>query len=148
MALRGELNWSGTYLDIHNDLRVELALLRNAHCRRESGGWLPLGGLARADLLKHAVDLLEGEAIGLGYEEVGVDEADGAEGAPDEEDLGAEVALVFADHVGGDDGDDAVPEPVGGRGEGDAAGADGEGEDLADDDPGGWTLYVFVSTCV
>ena len=28
-----------------------------------------------------------------------------------------------------------VPEPVGGGGQGDAAGADGEGEDLADDDP-------------
>jgi len=33
----------------------------------------------------------------------------------------------------------AVPEPVGGGGETDTAGADWQREDLADDDPGGWT---------
>jgi hypothetical protein len=31
--------------------------------------------------------------------------------------------------------DDAVPEPVGGGGDGDALGADGKLEDLTDDDP-------------
>lgn len=66
----------------------------------------PSGRGARVGLLQHAVDLLEGETLGFGHEEVGVDEADGAEAAPDEEDLGAEVALVLADHVRGDDGDD------------------------------------------
>ena len=43
---------------------------------------------------------------------------------------------MLAHHVGGDDGDDAVPEPVTRGGESDAAGADGDWEDLADDDPG------------
>lgn len=66
----------------------------------------PSGRGARVGLLQHAIDLLEGETLGFGHEEVGVDEADGAEGAPDEEDFGAEVALVLADHVRGDDGDD------------------------------------------
>ncbi len=33
----------------------------------------------------------------------------------------------------------AVPEPVGGSGETDATGADGEWKDLADNDPCGWT---------
>lgn len=87
-------------------------------------------------LLEHAVDLLKGETLGLRDEEVAVDEANGAEGAPDEEDLGAKVALVLADHVGSDDRDDAVPEPVGGGGETHSTGANGDGEDLADDDPG------------
>jgi hypothetical protein len=47
----------------------------------------------------HLVDLLEGEALGFRDEEEGVDEGGGAEAAPDEEDGGAEVALVGADHV-------------------------------------------------
>ena len=66
----------------------------------------PLGRVARVGLLHHAVDLLEREALGLGHEEVGVHEADGAERAPDEEHLGAEVALVGSHHVWGDDTDD------------------------------------------
>ena len=90
------------------------AVLNQAHVGSEGGVRDPLAGGARAGLLHHAVDLLEGQALGLGHEEVGVDEAAGAEGAPDEEDFGAEVrvALVRSDHVWGDDGDDAVPEPV------------------------------------
>ena len=111
------------------------SLLGEAHVGSEGAVGDPLGGVARGGLLEHAVDLLEGEALGLGDEEVAVEEADGAEGAPDEEDLGSEVALVLANHVGGDDGDDAVPQPVGGGRETDTAGADGDGEDLADDDP-------------
>jgi len=42
---------------------------------------------------------------------------------------------AVADEVGGDDGNDAVPEPVGRGRETDTTGADGEGEDLADEDP-------------
>ena len=49
----------------------------------------PLGRRPRRGFLHHAVDLLEGEAFGLGDEEVGVEEAGGAEGAPDEEDFRA-----------------------------------------------------------
>ena len=66
----------------------------------------PFGRVAGRSLLEHAVDLFEREALGLGDEEVGVDEAADAEGAPDEEDFGAQVAFVCVDHVGGDDCDD------------------------------------------
>jgi len=38
----------------------------------------PLGAGAGVGLLEHLVDLLEGETLGLGHEEVGVDEAAGA----------------------------------------------------------------------
>lgn len=104
----------------------------------------PLGRGAGRRLLEHAVDLLEGQALGLGDEEIRVDEAGGAERAPDVEDLGAEVALVLVDHVRRDDGDDAVPEPVAGGREGDAAGAHGQGVDLADYDPGSAVGVVSI----
>lgn len=117
-------------------LGSDLVVVGDAHLLGEGGVGLPASGGAGSGLLHHLVDLLEGKTLGLGDEEVGVDEGAGAEGAPDEEDLGTEVALVSVDHVGGDDGDDAVPQPVGGGGEGDTAGTDGQGEDLADDDPG------------
>ena len=101
--------------------------------------------------------MLQGQAFGLGDEEVGVDEAADAEGAPDEEDFCAEVAFVGADHVGGyhcydllmewgvlvgglvnGEGEGktyAVPEPVAGCSQGDTAGADGQRVDFTDDDP-------------
>lgn len=69
----------------------------------------PLGTGASRGLLEHLVDLFKGKTLGLGDEEVGVDEAAAAETAPDVEDLGTKVTLVLVDHVRGDDGDDAVP---------------------------------------
>ena len=120
---------------IGHNASVEVAVL-GAGLRGKGGGGLPLGRGTRGGLLHHLVDLLEGEALGLGDEEVGVDEGSSTEAAPDEEDGRLHVALVGVGHVGGDDGDDGVPQPVGGGGEGDTAGADGQGEDLADDDPG------------
>lgn len=107
-------------------------LVGETHLVREGGVRGPLGRSARGGLLHHLVDLLQGQALGLWDEEVGVDKGAEAEGAPDEEDLGAQVALVRVDHVGGDDGDDAVPEPVGGGGQGDTAGTDRQREDLCD----------------
>lgn len=47
---------------------------------------LPLGGSAGSSLLHHLVDLLQGQALGLGNQEVGVDQGAGAETTPDEED--------------------------------------------------------------
>ena len=85
------------------------SLLGHAHLSGISGVRLPLGRGAGGSLGKHLVDLLEGEALGLRDQEVGVEEAAGAEATPDVEHLGAQVALVLVDHVGGDDGDDAVP---------------------------------------
>ena len=68
--------------------------------------WDPPAGRPRRRLLQHLIDLFEGETFGFGYEEVGVDEAGGAEGAPEEEDFGLQVGFVFIDEVGGDDCDD------------------------------------------
>jgi hypothetical protein len=118
----------------------------------------PFARGTRGALLHHLVDLLEGETLGLGDQEVGVDEGAGAEAAPDEEDGGLQVAVLRADHVWGDDGDDleeckllreesgegclstyGVPEPVGGGGQSNTTRADGQREDLADDDPGSRT---------
>lgn len=83
-------------------------LIRHAHLSGISRMWHPLGTGSWCRLLQHAVDLLEGEALGLGDEDVGVDDAEEAEGAPEEEDLGAEVdtAAVGGGQVGGDDCDD------------------------------------------
>ena len=117
----------------------------------------PLGTRTGSRLLHHLVDLLKRETLGLRDQEVGVDKGGCAESAPHEEDGGLEVAFVGVDlerllaqslgmdvedegerayHVGGDDGDDGVPEPVGGGGESDTAGTDGQREDFTNDDPG------------
>lgn len=88
----------------------ELAVLGHTHVLRKGRLGHPAGRLAgRADFLHHAVDLLEGETLGFPHEEVGVDEAASAQGAPKEEDLRTEVGLVRADEVGGNNGDDAIP---------------------------------------
>lgn len=49
--------------------------------------WDPSAGRPRCRLFQHLIDLFEGEAFGFGYEEVSVDEAGGAEGAPEEKDF-------------------------------------------------------------
>ena len=68
--------------------------------------WHPLRGFAWCRLFQHAVDLLEGQALGFRDQEVGVQPASDAEGTPDEEHLGTQISLVGTDHVGCDDGDD------------------------------------------
>ena len=102
--------------------------------------------------------MLKRKTLGFWDQEVGVEEAGGAEGAPDEEDLGAQVALVCVDHVRGDDCDDllqsiisacclhrivdclggltyTIPQPIGGSRQSDTAGADRQREDLPHYDP-------------
>lgn len=96
----------------------------------------PFGALTRAHLLHHAVDLFERQALGLRHKPVGKQGAGRAHAAPEEEDFISHVAGVL-EHERDDDGDDAVPEPIGSGREGDTFGADGQLEDLADDDPGG-----------
>ena len=93
-------------LHILHNLRCESALVRETHLGREGGVWDPFGRVTGRRLLQHAIDLFERETLGLGNEHVGVDETADAEGTPDEEDFGAQVALVIVDHVGGDDCDD------------------------------------------
>lgn len=95
--------------------RLRNFLLLKTHVIGIGGGRLPLGRGARGGLLHHLIDLLEGEALGLGDDEVGEQKGAGTQRAPDEEHLGAEVALVFVDHVRGDDGDDLQLSVVGTR---------------------------------
>lgn len=105
----------------------------------KGGSGLPLGGSTGSSLLHHLVDLLQRQALGLGDEEVGVDKSASAKSTPDEEYLGLQVTTVLTDHVGGDDCNDGVPEPVGGGRQTDATGADGERENFTNDDPGART---------
>ena len=85
-------------------------LVDETHLVGEGRVGLPSSGGARSSLLHHLVDLLQGQALGLGDKEVGVDESASAERAPDEEHLGTEVALVSVNHVRGDDGNDLEPD--------------------------------------
>lgn len=111
--------------------------LSTNHFRREGGVRPPLGRSPGRGLLQHLVDLLERQALGLGNEEVAVDQGRQAQSAPNEEDarLHVGVTLFGTDHIRGDDSDDGVPQPVGRSRQGNTAGADGQGEDLADEDP-------------
>jgi hypothetical protein len=91
-----------------------------------------------ADLAVELVNLLQGQTLGL--VDHGPDEcdADEAEAAPHEEDLGLKVRVAgtVVDHVRGGVGDGPVEEPVGGGGHGEGLGANLQWEDLAGDDPG------------
>lgn len=69
------------------------SLLGHAHVSSESAVWHPLARVSWVGLLEHTVDLLERQALGLGDEEVGVDEGAEAERAPDEEDLRTKITL-------------------------------------------------------
>jgi hypothetical protein len=152
--------WSTLHLLVH-DLLVLDALLPHGSSLKIGQGVLPRAVLIRnilnvleadsgnkalalprlADLEVELVDLLEGQTLGLVDHEVDEGDADEAEAAPDEEDLGLQVGVAgtLVDHVGGGVGDGPVEEPVGGGGHGEGLGADLEGEDLAGDDPGDWT---------
>lgn len=85
----------------------------------------PSPALPRRTLLKHGIDLLEAQALGLRHTPPRKQHARGARRAPHEEDLGLQVAVLGVDHVRGDEADDEVPEPVRRRRQSDALGADG-----------------------
>ena len=57
-------------------------VLGQAHLGGKGGVRLPLGGSAGSRLLHHAVDLLEGQTLGLGNKQVSVDEGGRAESSP------------------------------------------------------------------
>lgn len=79
----------------------------------------------------HGVDLLEGALLGL------VDEEEGDEDA-DEAAAGEDVAVAVVDGAGdpgGEEGDEEVPQPVGGRAETHGGGAVAGREHLTDDGP-------------
>jgi hypothetical protein len=89
------------------------ALLAKVHLARKRAVGLPLARSAGSRLLEHLVNLLESKTLGLGNEEVGEEEGNAAETSPHEEHVGAELGgiLTLGDEVGGDDTDDAIPEP-------------------------------------
>ena len=120
------------------DLNV---LLGKVHLSREGAVRLPLVGGTGSALLEHLVDLLESKTLCLRDEEVGEEEGDAAKTTPHEEHVGAELGRVgtVGNKVGGNDTDDAVPEPVGRGRDTNTTRADGEREDLADNNPSAWT---------
>jgi len=120
-------------------LLIETTPFGHTHFLAESGMWLPCGRGTSSRLSKHVIDLLEGQSLSLGDEEVGVDESACAQTTPNPEDVGTEITLVRSDHIRGDDSDDGVPEPVGGGRDGDTTGSDGEREDFTDEHPSTWT---------
>ena len=79
---------------------------------RESFVRDPLGRVSRGRLFKHFVDLLEGKTFGFRHQKVRVHKSGCAEAAPDEEHARLQVALVTANHVGRDDSDDSIPQPI------------------------------------
>ena len=92
--------------DILHDFRRQGPLLRHAQLRRKRRMRDPASRCPWCGLLEHLVDLFEGKTFGFGHEEVGVYEAGGAKGAPEEEHFGLKVCFVRVDKVGRDDGDD------------------------------------------
>ncbi|KAH0445623.1 general substrate transporter, partial [Aureobasidium melanogenum] len=58
--------------------------------------WNPSGRLACRNLGHHLINLLKRQPLGLRHEEVSEDNADCTSGAPEEEDLGAEVGFVLS----------------------------------------------------
>lgn len=88
------------------------ALLASTHCLGKSDSGLPLGRGTRGRLLHHLVDLFQGQALGLRNDVVGIDERRSAKATPDEEDGRFKVALVFVNHIGGDDGNDLYASEV------------------------------------
>jgi len=116
-------------------------LISHSHLRSISAVRHPLGTSHRRGLLQHSVDLLEGKTLGFWDQEIGVDEAECAERSPQEEDLWSEIntAACSGSDVWGDDGDDAVPQPVGSGGKSNTTRSDWEREDFTDDNPGTWS---------
>lgn len=111
-----------------------LPFLRRRHSRsRLVARGHPLCAVPRLALwvVVHQVDLLERQALGFVVEKE--DDEHCEEVAP-----GKDVAVLVPDAVddeGREEGEQEVPDPVAGRGEGGAVGADAEGEDFANCDP-------------
>ena len=100
--------------------------------------WAPLGRGPRGTFFHHLINLLKRQTLGLWDKEVRIHEASSAKASPDEEDRGLHVGLtrVLSYHVRSDDSNDGIPQPVGGSGESNTAGADRNGEDFSNQNPG------------
>jgi hypothetical protein len=121
-----------------DNLRSKGALVCHSHIGSECAVWDPLGGCTRSGLFEHTINLLKGQTLCLRNEEVCINEAESTERSPDEEYTRSQVGILglSANHVWGDDSDNAVPEPVAGSGEPNTTGTDGKRENFTDDDPG------------
>lgn len=71
--------------------------------------WDPTCRITCRDLRHHLVNLFKRQSLGLRHEEVSEDDTDCASGAPEEEDLRAEVGFILSDKVRSDNSNDAVP---------------------------------------
>lgn len=100
--------------------------------------WAPLGRGPRGTFFHHLINLLKRQTLGLWDKEVRIHETSSAKASPDKEDRGPHVGLtrVLSYHVRSDDSNDGIPQPVGGSGESNTAGADRNGEDFSNQNPG------------
>lgn len=89
--------------------------LSHAHLGCKGGMCPPFARVPGGCLLQHPIDLFQRETFGFGNEEVGVYEASGAKGPPEEEHFGSKIALIAADEVGSDDCDDLMIPPMSAR---------------------------------
>jgi len=80
--------------------------------------------------------LLKRESLGLGNKEPCVHKGCSTQTSPYEEDARFEISFLFTNHERCDDGDDGIPEPIGGGGQTNATGANWQWENLANNDPG------------
>jgi hypothetical protein len=110
--------------------------VHNAHLRSKCSGRLPSRAGPWGGLFHHLIDLLKSKTLGLRNKKVGVNSGACAQSTPDEEDLGTEVTILLPDEVRTDNCKDAVPEPVGGSGQGNTTGSDWQREDLTNKNPG------------
>lgn len=86
--------------------------IASADGARESLVRLPLGRGSGSSLLHHLINLFERKSLGLGNKEITVDERSRAKTAPNEENGRFEVSTVLSDHVGSNDSNDRVPQPI------------------------------------
>lgn len=134
------------------------AFLGQAHLAGKSAVRHPRRTLPWYGLLEHLVNLFQAQAFHLGDHEVGEQDAERAQGAPEEEDFGTQVCLArsIAYQVWSYYGNDlihperlatrgispakggmayTVPEPVARSGETHGSRSDRQGKDLAHNDP-------------
>ncbi|KAG7698243.1 hypothetical protein KL915_001960 [Ogataea haglerorum] len=124
---------AGALLELVSDA-LDL-VLGQTHVCCEGGVRLPLGRGPWGGLLEHPVDLLQSKALGFWDQHHGVQKTAATQRAPDEEHLRSQVALVGVNHVRSDDGNNTVPQPVGGGRQTNTPRSDRQWEDLSDDNP-------------
>lgn len=115
LGLRSKLNSlprTGPDIILNTLLVDDQALLASTHGLGESDSGFPLGRGTWGRFLHHLVNLFQGQALGLRNDEVRIDERHSAKAAPDEEDGRFKVALIFVNHIGGDDGNDLYASKV------------------------------------